>query len=531
MELKIECVLQAQEQIGSKEEQGKKMIKIIRKASKDDLLNHLYDIDLKDQNLYDEINRSTYQIFQFTGNTASRMVSQVKPCNMQDLTSINSLSRPGASYLLEDFIGNADGNHPRYPKQVNDILYESRGMPLFQEQAMRIFNVIGGYSLEKTNYIRALMKKLSKSDKKQSDLDAWDKEVKTFTKGAVKNGLTEKEAQFVANDLKELSSYSFNASHAYAYAYTAVMCLYLTYYFRADYYCAGLNYDASKLDALTKSISSVIDMGFKLLPPNINNSQRGFTPLGNNVILWGFENCKGIGSNSIEAILKNRPYYSIIDFIVKNKNEKTITKRVTEALILSGAFDESINKERRFYKECCQQFYDKKSSIKNKDLYELEWNKIIDSLDKNLYVTTHDDLLEYEETSLGGQFFISIFSDRIKDLIERGYKKGLCCKTLEGLLNSPNSEGMLPVKVESFREHKQKNGQTMMFCNIVTPEGLKISLPIFGSYYEFCKETFEGNGFYLFHLFKNDKGEVMFGSRKYKSNEEKKRMIKKFKEK
>ena len=185
-------------------------IKVLKKVTKEEFKDFLYDIDISDEKLYGEMNKQPIGIFQFSANTAEVVTRQIKPQNFNDMVAINSFARPGTSGFLPQYLENRERGTSKYPKVVNDILEETWFVCLYQEECMSIFNKIGGFSLAETNTIRGLMKKLSKAEKKQEDLDAWDEAIERFEKGAVENGLTISQAKSLANDMLSMSSYAFN---------------------------------------------------------------------------------------------------------------------------------------------------------------------------------------------------------------------------------------------------------------------------------------------------------------------------------
>jgi len=186
-------------------------MKILKKINKEEFKEFLFSIDLTDKNIYDELNSSnTNGIFQFDGNVASLITKKVVPKNFNEMIAINSLARPGTSSFVDDYIAGRNEGKQKYPKAVSNLLEDTYNICIYQEQIMSIFNIVGGFSLEETNDIRGLMKKLGKADRSEEDLKKWEKAVKKFVKGAIKNGLTEQEAEFVAQDLLAMSSYSFN---------------------------------------------------------------------------------------------------------------------------------------------------------------------------------------------------------------------------------------------------------------------------------------------------------------------------------
>ena len=127
------------------------MIKVIKKIDKQELKEFLYHIDLNDNNLFEELNKSQLGIFQFSGKSSSGLIKRVKPKTFEEANVINSASRPGTINFIEDYIKNESGNVKKYPEIIHSLIEESRGVIFFQEQIMTIFNKIGGFTLEETN--------------------------------------------------------------------------------------------------------------------------------------------------------------------------------------------------------------------------------------------------------------------------------------------------------------------------------------------------------------------------------------------
>ncbi|MDR0675757.1 MAG: hypothetical protein LBF97_01805 [Elusimicrobiota bacterium] len=313
-------------------------------------------------------------------------------------------------------------------------------------------------------------------------------------------------------------------SHAYAYSYIALMNLYLARYFRPYFYSATLTNEAQKKDELKDAIKVVSDKNFKVLPPDINKSLVNFSPEKNiNSIRFGLASIKGLSDKSTEVIIKNRGesgYISVIDFIIKNIGERIITKRVVEALICSGAFDEIINKERVKYKNVCEKFYEAKKSKKVAEILEALWNDI----EKNLVCrnTNQSDLVKFDEEYIGGNYFYSVFP---KDLEEYVSKK-TATETLLKLKNSETKIGFVPLYAVESRTYMQKNGEEMLFFNGEDINGEKISIPIFGSYWKHCKENFNGvNKFYWLMIYYEEEN-YKFGAPKFTKDSIKTRMLK-----
>ena len=134
-------------------------IKIIKEVNKDELIKFLYDIAINDDNLYTEMNNPhSLGIFQMNGGLAGQFVTYIKPKNFNEIVAINSLARPGTSSFVETYKGNRDTGKRQYHKKVNELLEETYGNILYQEQAMSIFNKIGGFTLEETDWFNCVIR-------------------------------------------------------------------------------------------------------------------------------------------------------------------------------------------------------------------------------------------------------------------------------------------------------------------------------------------------------------------------------------
>lgn len=495
-------------------------MEIIGEVSKEEFKEYLKNIDLEDEGLYDQVNKSQFGVFQFSGNTASRMVKEGKPKNFDDMVSINALSRPGASYSFDDFVSNGETNKSKYPPQIAKYLSTSRGCILFQEEVMNIIDAFCSHN--NGNDARGLMKRLGKKVKKSEDLKAWDELTADFRQGCIKSGLTERQADDVSNDMLKLSAYSFNRSHAFAYSYLAMQTVYLSRYFKTFYYSSTLSYDSTKKDALKDSMRAVINDGYKIYEPDVNSSHLNFFPEENG-IRFGLSQIKGAGIEPINEIIKKRPYSSIIDFIIKNLDSKGVTKRIVSALICGGAFDSLIGNKRSWYDKVSQKFYEIKKTTKTPELIKEKWDEAEKSVpDEDTKVSQY---IDYENDYLGGNFFHGIFSQVMLEKIDLLVKSGKCVRDFDDLMNKKLPTRYVPVEVKSYRYHTDKNGHDMIFLNIEDSSGKECSIPIFYSYWNVCKEKFFAEGFYILSLFVNEDGKIMFGSKDWISDARKKTMM------
>lgn len=480
-----------------------------------------YGMSYEDKQLYQQVNESQANIFQFSGNTASGMIQKAIPQNFDELTCLNALSRPGSSFSFDDFVANGTEGS-KYPEAISKFLKDSHGCILFQEEIMKLVEDLSNGKI-KGNYARGLLKKLGKANKKQEDLDAWDKLVNTIKEEA-KSKLTTAEIDEFTADLITLSAYSFNKSHAAAYTYVACETLYMSRYFKPYFWAASLTYDATKNDVIKDSIKSAQKNGFKILSPDINSSNLHFTPISKSEIRFGLNEIKGVGEEPAKNIidLRGDGYKSIIDFIIKTLGTK-VNKRITLALIGGGAFDNLIPEgERKKYLKIAEQFYVDKKTSKNPEKLKEVWEKCVEDhyLDGK---TSNEEYMEMEKNYLSGSFFHGVFNPEVNEKIEKLYSLNKALRTFAEVREEDRSSAYVPVYCSGYRYHVQKNGLDMCFLTCEDMSGETISIPVFASYWEFVKIKFFGEGYYLIKVFPKEDGQIMFGSRNYLTSADSKR--------
>lgn len=483
-------------------------MKILGKASKEEFHNFLdYGMSLDDKELYNQLNQTQFGIFQFSGDTASKMVRQAHVDNFEELVAINALSRPGSSFALPDFINSKKNpGQKKYPKIIDDILKDTHGVILFQEQIMRISEILSDGKL-KGNYIRGLLKKLGKSNPKQEDKDKWNDAVKTMKENGSKIGLNQSEVNNICDDMYTLSRYSFNKSHAMAYSYIAAQTIYLNRYFTNSYYAACLAYDASKKDELKNSIKKVEERGYKILQPDVNKSGMHFYPYDMN-ILFGLNDIKGVGEVPAQTTIEKRPYSDILDFILKTG----LNKRVVGSLVHGGAFDSLIGDKRKYWENVVDKFYEIKKTTKIIPLLKEKWEEAVRITPD--CETTGEDYIKDEETYLGGQFFHNKFSV-IADKIETLYSKGYCLRDFDEIRKKNLPKQYCFVYVNRYIYKNDRNGNEMLFVDLEDRNGEKQFVPIFASYWKYVKKKFFAEDFYLMDLYPTEDGKIMFGSRNW----------------
>jgi DNA polymerase-3 subunit alpha len=504
-------------------------LKIIKKVSKEEFKRFLYDLDIRDKKIYEEANNTNMiGIFQLTAGTAKFMVESIKPSNFEELNACNAFARPGTMDFAPQYIKNRDSHKSPYPKAVADILAETNSICIYQEQTMEVFNKIGGFTLEETNTIRGLMKKLGKLEKKKSDLDAWDIIIARFEIGAQEKGISKTDARKIADDLLKMSSYMFNKSHSTAYTYIATMTLYLSVYFRKYFYSSVLHYEVGRDKYLLDRLRSVKIQGFKILPPDINKSSRFISPVKGSPdeLIFGLEDVKYVGGGPAELLIKKQPYKDFIDFYLKIQGNR-VTIRSVRALASIGAFDELHGDRKRILNKI-NRFWEEKKTIKVEERLRQLWNNIEKTIDSLPGMdATPEDMREYEREYLGFNFFITPFPKEFLDKVEILKQKGLAAVSFSEVTRGSIK---VPVVLNSMRVFNDKNGKEMAFIELEDCASERISIPVFQSLWCFAKPFLVQGKVHLINLYRNKKEDgteqIMFGKSGFPKQTEVERFIK-----
>lgn len=483
------------------------MVTVKKKVSKNDLLDFFYNkMDKNDEKLYEEMNGKPLNIFQLTASVGALTTRRVKPKNLDELTACNALARPGTSASLEDYANAKEEGFAKYKNPIiQECLKDTYNIILYQEQIMSLFNKIGGFSLEETNMVRGVLKKLSKKEKKQSDVDKWADNVRRFKENAIKLGIPNSELDLLVKDMAALAGYSFNKSHAISYAAMAALTLYLSKYFKEYWYSAVVEYQMNKdRDTLINCFKVISSNGYIVLPPDINKSKERTFSDGKNIYI-GLHNIKGVGAAS-EAIVAHSPYNSFMDFYNKTVYEKTVRKTSVVALTKFGSFDKMEDLNRLQSIEAVNRFWKNKKAVKakkktentnvegmisliensNKDDKNTEiWKEIKKDVivEPELLKADNNVLKEMEFDCFGFNYFVSPFSNKMKDLIYKKEEQGYISSSLTSLFEIEKTSKIVPIYITAIRNKIDKNGNEMAFLTVEDVNGFKAVIPIFSSIY------------------------------------------------
>ncbi len=298
----------------------------------------LEDISLEDLKTYALLGSgNTTGIFQLESSGMVDLLIKMKPETFEDIVAILALYRPGpiGSGMVDDFIKRKQGKKKiRYEiPQLQDILKETYGVIVYQEQVMKIANVVGGFSLGEADLLRRAM------GKKKAEEMAAQKTI--FIERATKKGTTAAKAEKIFDLMEFFAGYGFNKSHSAAYALITFHTAYLKTHHPAEFMTALLSCEMGNSDKVVKYITECRKMGIKILPPDVNESNKDFTVVSDG-IRFGLGAIKNVGGGAIDSVLtvrhKEGRFTSLFDFCRKIDLRKT-NKRVIEGLIKSGAFD------------------------------------------------------------------------------------------------------------------------------------------------------------------------------------------------
>jgi DNA polymerase-3 subunit alpha len=299
------------------------------------------DIDhlpLDDPAVYDLFQHArTDGIFQFESSGMKDILHRLKPEKFEDLVALNALYRPGpiGGGLIDDFIQRRHGKiKVEYPHPLTEeILRETYGVIVYQEQVMQIASRMAGYSLGEADILRRAMGK-----KKKEVMEA---ERKRFVEGAVKLDIGAADAGKVFDLMAYFAGYGFNKSHSAAYALVAYQTAWLRTHYPREFMAALLTTEKANTEKLVKYINACREMGIPILPPDVNASGLDFTVEADG-IRFGLSAIKGVGEGAIEALLSARNEvgsFTSLHQLCGEIDSRQANKRVLEALIQSGALD------------------------------------------------------------------------------------------------------------------------------------------------------------------------------------------------
>jgi len=306
---------------------------------------NLKDIQLDDSNVFALLqNKMTTGIFQLESLGMKKYMAQLKPDKFDDIVALVALYRPGplGTNMVDDFISNKHGAEIKYEHPLlQNILSETNGLILYQEQVMEIARSLGNYSLGDADLLRRAMGK-----KKQKEMEDHRSR---FILGCKENNINSSISKSIFDKMEKFAGYGFNKSHSVAYAMLSYQTAYLKTYYPTEFYSAALSSDMDNTSKIINLLSSCKQSNIQIKLPDINNSNYKFAPLKDGVINYGLGAIKGVGENAAKHICDIKKIggdYKSIDDFCSRINLSIVNSGTIESLISSGCFDSISNKTR-----------------------------------------------------------------------------------------------------------------------------------------------------------------------------------------
>lgn len=430
-------------------------------------------VDLRNIDAYDKATFSliksghTVGIFQMESEGMKRTIRTLEPESLEDICYIIAAYRPSTMQYITEYQAVKKGKQePDYIfDELESVLSVTRGVITYQEQVMKIAQIIAGYSLGKADVLRRAMGK--------KKLDVMEKEKPAFVNGAIEKGFDKDKVEKLWDKLIQFANYGFNKAHSASYAMIAYWTAYLKANYPLEYMAALLEGDVDKFDRVILDLKECKRLGINVLPPDINKSGYYFNAEGTDSIRFGLGGIKNVGGELVKTIIKEREedgeYSNLDDFV--HRVYESVGKKAIEYLIMSGAMD-SFGDRLDLIKTFPIVYEKEKDNRKSTSIGQFDFFSLgQDEEGKTRIVATplikdeesDRNLIPQWEKELLGLYFSSHPLDNLQDLF---LSKGVI--TLEEALTEKKNHDLLVlgVMVTKIRRITTKKGEMMAFLSI-----------------------------------------------------------------
>ncbi len=445
-------------------------------------------IPMDDPKTYDLLQRGdALGVFQLESSGMRQLLVKMKPELFSDLIALVALYRPGPleSGMVDDFVATKHGRMvAKYAfPELEPILEETYGVIVYQEQVMKIANVLADYSLgDADNLRRAMGKKVP---------EVMEEERSKFMAGAKKLNFDVKKAEHVFDLMAKFAGYGFNKSHSAAYAYVSYQTAYLKAHYPAQFMAALISCDVNNTEKVVRYITESKDHGINVLPPDVNESDKDFTVVKGD-IRFGLAAVKNVGGNAIDSIVEAREkdglYKSLGDFCNRVDSRK-VNKRVIESLIKAGAFDCFNCKRSQLMTILDQAMEQAQASQRDREsgqislfavLGEAAQNKSVDIPMPDMDEWDDRIRLAFEKETVG--FYLNghpldSYVQELKDATE--------CAIIDLKDKTDGTAGRVGGLIKTLKNHKSKKGDAMAFITLEDVTG-EVEVVVFPSTYANC---------------------------------------------
>ena len=465
---------------------GLKTLTVIQETCKNlysrSVMININNISLNDNKTFKLLRSGlTAGIFQLEGQGMRETLVKVKPDRFEDLIAIVSLYRPGPMDNIPTYISRKQKKekYEYIHTNLKEILDETYGIMVYQEQVMLIAQRLAGFSLAKADLLRRAMGKKIKSEMKAQKIN--------FINGCLKNDIKNSKAEELFNEIEKFAGYGFNKSHAAAYAMIAFQTAFLKANYPLEFFSALMNCEIGNFEKLSIYCNEIKKMGFKISKPDINTSNSKFsvlydkdkTPIGIN---FGLSAIKNIGETSIIKLVEEREkhgrFQNLTDLLQRVDNS-VLNKRVLEALINSGSLN-SIENNQKFLEDNIEKIILFNNNFHKN--FNQNQDQLFDNFDED---QSQFDSLNYKswDINIKLQKEIEAFGFYLSEHPTSFYESIVDTKKLKKISdlhisvenNSVNFLSSL-VLVEEFKEKVSKNGKRFAFATFSDNTGFLDSI-------------------------------------------------------
>ena len=364
------------------------------------------EIDFDDKKVLTSLGSGrTDGVFQLESGGMKSFMKELKPENLEDIIAGIALYRPGPMDFIPKYIRekNSHGKITYSCPQLEPILSATYGCIVYQEQVMQIVRDLGGYSLGRSDLVRRAMSKKKQSVMAKERVNFIYGNEEEGVPGCVANGIPEETASQIFDDMMDFAKYAFNKSHYACYAVVAYQTAYLKYYYPVEFMAALMTSVIDNPRKVAEYIMTCRGMGITILPPDINEGERGFSVQGSS-IRYALTAIKSIGRPVIDIVVEERtirgPYTNLKDFITRLADKEIITKKTIENFIKAGAFDSLPGTRKQFMSAYVQIMESIIHDKKNNMAGQISLFDIVDEEQKEEFDVKLPDVGEYSKEML-----------------------------------------------------------------------------------------------------------------------------------
>ena len=492
---------------------GLRTLTVIQNATRQAEKNHhmkldLLHIDYNDPNVMDMIGSGKDEgVFQLESGGMKSFMKELKPRTLEDIIAGISLYRPGPMDFIPKYLkGKNDPASITYDcPQMEEILEPTYGCIVYQEQVMQIVRELAGYTMGRSDLVRRAMSKKKASVMEKERQNFVYGNLAEDVKGCVANGIDEKTANHIYDEMIDFAKYAFNKSHAACYAVVSYQTAYLKYYYPQEFMAALLTSVLDRVDKISEYILTCRQMGIGILPPDNNEGESGFS-VSENAIRYGLSATKSTGRNVVDAIVGERELngrFTSLDDFIGRMSGKEINKKTVENFIKAGAMD-SLPGNRRQKLLVVPEMMDQKSKERKTSLEgQMSLFDFAAEEDKQNFQITLPNVAEFpreEMLSLEKEVLGVYVTGHPLEEYEEGWRKNITAMTTDFIVDEETDEakvaegqfvtigGMVSGKTVKIT----KTGKYMAFLTLEDLVG-SVEVLVFPKDYEVNRDLLEEN--------------------------------------